>query len=607
MAEQNSTENVSTSSLGTDTVYPRQRIIQNFLLVWLDPSINISMENYQNSLAHFQSVTNKVNIFTDRDEAIDFFTENHGVKTFLLIEDTIGQQILPLIHNIQQLDAIYIFGSQQSEDEQWTTKWMKIKGVHTEIQPLCKALQLAAKQCNQDSIAVSFVTIGEASSNVNLNQLEPTFMYTQIFKEILLNMEYDEQSVKNFTTYCRESNYGTLDDINRFENGYSEQSAVWWYTSSPLVYPMLNVALRLMESEAIINLGFFIHNLHQQIQQLYPQQIKSYRGATLTVYRGQGLAVEDFEKLQKTKGGLMSFNNFLSTSTDQDISFAFAESASTIPNKIGILFKISIDPSVSSTPFASIEEFSQFKEEGEILFSMHTVFRVVEITPHPRGNSIFQVDLQLTADDDQELRILTQHIREEVVGETGWERLSMLLVKIGHFNKAQELYNVLLNQPFGRHKEAMYYNNLGYIKNAQGDHKKAIECHEKALEIRQKTLPANHPHLAISYNNIGLEHSDIGEYSKALSFQKKALEIREKTLPANHPLLAISYSNIGCVCYHSGEYSKALTFYEKALEIQEKNSSCKSSQSGYFLQQHGWDVLQHGRVLKSTFVLRKST
>jgi hypothetical protein len=41
---------------------------------------------------------------------------------------------------------------------------MEIKGVHTKIKSICKALQLAAKQCNQDSIAVSFVAVDEMTS-----------------------------------------------------------------------------------------------------------------------------------------------------------------------------------------------------------------------------------------------------------------------------------------------------------------------------------------------------------------------------------------------------------------------------------------------------------
>jgi hypothetical protein len=49
------------------------------------------------------------------------------------------------------------------------------------------------------------------------------------------------------------------------------------------------------------------------------------------------------------------------------------------------------------------------------------------------------VDLKLTADDDQELRILTERIRKELVGATGWKRLGLLLIKLSQFDKAEEL------------------------------------------------------------------------------------------------------------------------------------------------------------------------
>ncbi|UJR34679.1 hypothetical protein I4U23_027456 [Adineta vaga] len=112
---------------------------------------------------------------------------------------------------------------------------------------------------------------------------------------------------------------------------------------------------------------------------------------------------------------------------------------------VGILFIMSIDPCSTSTPFASIREESYFKGEDEILFSMHTVFRVNTIKQINNKNQLYQVELQLTLDDDQELRLLTDRIREEVDG-TGWETLADLLLKIGQFNKADELYNVLIEQ-----------------------------------------------------------------------------------------------------------------------------------------------------------------
>jgi hypothetical protein len=40
---------------------------------------------------------------------------------------------------------------------------------------------------------------------------------------------------------------------------------------------------------------------------------------------------------------------------------------------------MSIDPSVSSAPIASIEQISFLETEAEILFSVHTVFRIVDV------------------------------------------------------------------------------------------------------------------------------------------------------------------------------------------------------------------------------------
>ena len=96
----------------------------------------------------------------------------------------------------------------------------------------------------------------------------------------------------------------------------------------------------------------------------------------------------------------MSFNNFLSTSKNRKVSLRFAENASTKANMVGILFEMSIDPSLSSTPFASIYDLSNYKNEEEILFSMHAVFRVDKISQIDIDNSLYKVNLKLTADDD---------------------------------------------------------------------------------------------------------------------------------------------------------------------------------------------------------------
>ncbi|CAF0915527.1 unnamed protein product [Adineta steineri] len=569
-----STAASSKSTASSNISQPRQRMAQNYLLIWVDASIDETTKDCQNTLVQLKSVVNDVNICTEPDQCVQALNKVDKEQAFVIISGSLGQHLVPEIHGMPQLDAIYIFCGNKSRHEGWAQNWTKIKGIHTNIKDICQALQLAVKQCDQDTIAVSFLTRNEIASTDNLNQLEPTFMYTQLFKEILFDMEYEEKAIKDLAVCCREvftDNTIELKIINEFERDYRPQNAIWWYTRECFTYKMLNQALRVMNADIIINMGFFLRDVHQQIKQLYEQQVSSYGRKPFIVYRGQGLMKPDFEKLQKANGGLMSFNNFLSTSKDKEVSLEFARRASSKPDTVGILFIMSIDPCIKSTPFACITELSYFEaQEEEILFAMHTVFRVSAIKQMDNKNELYQVELELTSDNDQQLRLLTDRIREEAGGGTGWQRLGNLLLKIGQFNKAEELSNVLLEQTSDARERTHYYNQLGCVKNSQGDYEKAIWYYEQGLEICQKTLPSNHPDLATSYNNIGSVYHNMGEHSKALSYYEKALEIEEKTLPSNHPSLAISYSNIGSVYIKMGEYLKALSFHEKALEIRQK-------------------------------------
>ena len=551
MTEQNLQVNHFATSLSPAGTQPTQRMAQHFFLLWINTNIDESTADFHHSLNQLRNVINDVASFKQPDDAIDFLTDIHGMSGFLIVIDTMGEQILPLIHDILVLDTIYILTTHlYQQHEKWAEKWSKIKGVHADIPSICLALQLATKQCDQNSIAVSFVTMSPDVSDVNLNRLEPSFMYTQLFKEILFEMKDDENSVKVLIGHCRKLYTRNTSDsriIDEFERDYRPESAIWWYTRECFVYRMLNHALREIEGDTIINMGFFIRDLHRQIQQLHSQQVKIYNGEQFIVYRGQGLSKDDFEKLVKTKGGLMSFNNFLSTSTEQTVPLSFAKRARSRNDTIGILFQMIVAPSVLSMPFASIREYSYYKKEEEILFSMHAVFRVNEIIKTGTTDSLYQVNLQLTPDDDQELRTLTKRIRNEIVGTTGWDRLGYLLIELNQLHKAEELYNMLRQGCPNPDPETFRYHELGRIRRKQGNYKEALSFYEKDLEIKQKTLPANHPSLGICYNNIGGVYYFIGCYAKSISYYERARNIWQISLPANHPHIKQLQQNIDIV------------------------------------------------------------
>ncbi|CAF1440021.1 unnamed protein product [Adineta steineri] len=553
----------------------RQCMARNYLLVWVDANIDQADKDCQDTLTQLKSVVSNINLCTEPNQCIQVLNKADKQQAFVITSGSLGKNLVPKIHDMPQLDAVYIFCGDKSRHQGWTQNWTKIKGVHTNIKDICQALRLAVKQCDQDTIAVSFLAVNEMALTKNLNRLEPTFMYTQLFKEILLDIKYGDKVIQDLAKCGREvfsDDPTELNIINKFERDYDPEKAIWWYTCECFTYKMLNKALRIMDADIIITMGFFLRDIHQQIEKLYKQQVSSYGRKPFEVYRGQGLMKSDFEKLQKAEGGLMSFNNFLSTSRNEEVSLEFARRALSKLDTVGILFIMSIDPSIKSTPFASINEYSYFEaEEEEILFSMHTVFRVNAIKQMDNKNQLYQVELELTSDDDQQLRLLTDRIREEAGGSTGWKRLGNLLITIGQFDKAEQLYSVLLEQTSNKSEKQHYYNQLGYIKDEQGDYENAIEYYEKALTIKEKTLPSNDPSLATSYNNIAGVYYSMEEYSKALSYYERALEIYQKTLSSDHQLdLATSYNNMGMVYKSMEEDLKALSYYEKDLKIRQK-------------------------------------
>ena len=591
-------------------------MVQNFHLLWLDPSIDeVNNDDCRNVIAKFCQIVTTVNTFIDVDECIDFITEFNEEKAFVVISDQFSGDIISMIQDISQVDSIFLLCRQHIGDDKRANKWPKV-GVYTDIITICEALKQASSDYEQNSVSIGFVKKTDGTVGQSLDTLDCSFMYTQILKDILLTIDFEQGHINDFLTYCRQQLAGNdtqLNNVEKLRREYRDRQPIWWYTYQSFLYSMLNRALRLMDVDLLVKMGFFVRDLHNHIASLYSEQYSGRHHTTsFIVYRGQGSSQTDFDQLKATQGELLAFNNFLSTSYNHDVSLKFAQRIINTSSLVGVLFIMKIDPSVSATPFANVKDVSCYAREEEILFSMHSIFRIGQVRQIDHTDRLWQVKLTLTGDNDPQLHHLTKTMQDEMKGSTGWHRLGHLLMQIGQSDKAEELYEMLLQQTTKESARAPLYHQLGGIKVQQGkyaetvgfyersivisekilsptdsvlatsygnighahynmgEYSKALSFYENALEIEQKTLPANHPHLATSYEDIGRAHHNMGEHSKTLSFYEKALEIRQKILPANHPDFATSYENIATAYHNMGEYSKTLSFYEKALEIQQK-------------------------------------
>ena len=526
------------------------RILQNYLLVWLGENIDaINNIDGGNIMIKIGRMISSVNMFSDPDQCLDFITDINEEKIFLIISEFFSENIIQFISEIAHVASIYILTENSIKQWRCANQHGKIKDVPSDITQIDEAIAEATLQHDLNSISMTFVPPDMIASKEGLDQLDPSFMYTQIFKEILLTVDFEQESIRNFATFCHEqfgNNKSQQENVEKFEREYRHHSPIWWYTQQIFVYSILNKALRTFEVDVIINMGFFIHDLHENIAQLHSEQYTNgHFSRPLTVYRGQGLTHTDFTKLMKTHGGLMAFNNFFSTSTDRSVAFLFAEANSFNPELVGILFQVTIHPSTSSTPFANIRDISQHSDEAELLFSMHSVFRVEQVRPMDNNNRLWQVNLTLTSATDPELNILTEFIRAETAPtQSGWYRLGHFLIKLGWANKGEQLYKTLLHRTSDNFEQAKLYHQLVCASNAQGKYAEAIKFYQISNEILQNILSPNDPFLAASYASIGSVYENMGDYRTAISYYEKDLAIMQMAIPPDYLSTAISYNNI---------------------------------------------------------------
>jgi hypothetical protein len=213
---------------------PNIRMVQNVMLISLDKNINNKKEDCCNTVTQLRHVGITVHTFTDTDQCIDFVTDSFIEKVVLIISGALCQNIVPLVHDIDQIHYFFIFGKNKIRYEQWAKQWTKIKDVFSEVTPIYEAVNQVSQQCEQNAISISFVAVDGNTFNKNLDRLDPMFMYSQILKEILLTIQFKQQHISKFISYCREifdDDEKEVEKVDQLERKYSDKAPIWWYTS----------------------------------------------------------------------------------------------------------------------------------------------------------------------------------------------------------------------------------------------------------------------------------------------------------------------------------------------------------------------------------------
>ena len=169
--------------------------------------------------------------------------------------------------------------------------------------------------------------------------------------------------------------------IEEFEQTYNRDTAICWYTRPTFLFRLLNKALRQRNISVIFLFGFFLKDLHDQLNDEYLKYKQSRLDQPLLkVYRGQFISKYEIEKLNNIDCRIpFVINSFLSATADRDVSVLFLDSSNQEDEMACVLFEIEISFDKPCRPFADVTHLSHVPDEHEVLFSIGTLFELQDI------------------------------------------------------------------------------------------------------------------------------------------------------------------------------------------------------------------------------------
>ena len=267
------------------------------------------------------------------------------------------------------------------------------------------------------------------------------FAFSQFVSYILLNSKTFKSDRTNLISLVKESQID-IELITEFEANYTSERALWWYTRMTCFDRIINEAIQTQDISQLIFFEFFVQDVHKQLLDCRCQ-------TNVRVYRSQLMTNDEIESWKQMIGCFMSIHKFFSTMIDRDRTLDFLKS-SMISNEIQrVFFEIDADPSISkSKPFGEITSKSYYPNDREILFSIGSIFRVIDI--YLNDEQIWIIQLALCCDEESNLKPFFQQIESQYgatkEGDMVFIAFSRLLREMGKFDDAEMFCHRLFKQ-----------------------------------------------------------------------------------------------------------------------------------------------------------------
>ncbi|CAF3551399.1 unnamed protein product [Rotaria sp. Silwood1] len=540
---------------------------EDVTLIWLDKTIDTTQTT-------LREITNYVLLYTELEPCITYIRSISKERIFLIVSGDYAEQCLNEIHDLTQVDSIFIFCMNILKYKNKfidSENFSKIVGIFDNEDQLIKSIRNELDYLHKQ--LSTFSLYEKQKTTRDLSKESASFLWFQLFKDVLLRMPRSEEAKCEMIEQCQQyyrGNTEELKNINDFIQTYTYDDTIRWYTKQCFIYRLCNKALRTEDIELLYIFRYYIQDLCKRLAVEHETfRTKEINQPRLTLYRGLRLTKDELIRFQSNVGSLTSTNGFLSTTRNYDLALEFAlKTSKRSVDVLPTLFIVEADLRLDDVVFADITSLSVYPEEEEVLFDIGCAFKINEVYFNDSKN-IWTIHMNLT---NEARHIVDKYIeanRREMEKGNVLLIFGLLLTEMGQYHQAQIYFERLLSSNTIDDK-ASIYTNIGRVKFYKGLYDEALKDFETVYNILRQEYPTNYLDFARTLNNLGLIYLEQKQYDLALNFHSNVVNIYQQNSLTSELLLANSNNAIGVIFTHKHEYNNALKYLFRAMKLYEK-------------------------------------
>ncbi|CAF1065659.1 unnamed protein product [Adineta steineri] len=477
--------------------------LEIFSLIWLDTNVNV--KDIRDTEVKLRSIINHIKKFQDVKQCQHYIEQtSQKDRLVIIVSGRLGQEIVPYIHQLRQVISIYVYCIDKKSNEQWAYKFAKIKSVVVDLDELVSQItadhKIQKKVEEPLSINIFTTNVGAGKSILTVNG---QFVFSQILIDCLLRLKSTDTDKNELINCCQNEYKGNrteLNNLREFEEDYSPDKALWWYTKETFFYKTLNAALRTHNIHMIFLFRAYIYDIHRQLQNYQSKKFER-------VFRSQLMSNDELNSLKQNIGQFISINSFFSTTDERETALFLLGDITTKIDSERVLFEIDADPTiVNIKPFANISRYSYFPGESEVLFMIGSIFRLNSIS-HDNDN-IWIIKMTLYNDDEHDLKQVLMYMKQQIENEqTNLRTLGNVLWEMGEFDLAEKYLTRLLKQlPSNDPLHISLYEDLGKLASQGRKLDMSMKWRQKLLTFKKENPLATNSSINKTNNSINEPH-----------------------------------------------------------------------------------------------------